>query len=82
MKNIANHRSLKNIISELYRKEINEEILHLEKLQIIIEKKRDNLTFLKRCRDSNIVQVFTVINHHLRNQWNNEAFLKCSAAPI
>ena len=65
-----------NLISYWYGVETLRELRRLEKLQIDKCKKISHLSFLKQCRDRNLVPTFAKISHPLKNNLNNLLFKK------
>ena len=57
--------SLKNIIKYLYGESILTKVNTFNKLRSFLVKKLSNLTFLKRCRDDNIIPKFLQLKDHL-----------------
>ena len=71
-------RSLATEIKSLYGRDIWQQIQLLEKLRVKIQRRVADLTFLKNCRDLNLIPTFAVINHRMRSKWNMKAFDKLS----
>ena len=65
-----------NLISYRYGAETLRELRRLEKLQIDKCKKIAHLSFLKQCRDTNVIPSFAKISHPLKNNHNNLLFKK------
>ena len=65
-----------NLISYWYGEETLRELTRLEKLQIDKCKNIAHLSFLKQCRDKNIIPTFARITHSLKNNHNNMLFKK------
>ena len=65
-----------NLISYRYGAETVRELRRLEKLQIDKCKKIAHLSFLKQCRDRNVIPTFAKISHPLKNNHNNLIFKK------
>ena len=65
-----------NLISNRYGTETLRNLRHLEKLWIDKYKKIAHLSFLKQCRDRNLIPTFAKISHPLKNNHNNLLFKK------
>jgi len=70
LNNDETRRNLKDKILTQYGREIVKEVRRFERNRWLLMKKKTELTFLKRCRDSSIIPTFAKINHSLRSQRN------------
>jgi hypothetical protein len=62
------HENINSQIISLYIREILDEIQVLEKLRVKIQRRVENLEFLKACKDKNILPKFACINHKIKNK--------------
>ena len=67
-----------NLIYNRYGAETLRDLRHLEKLHIDKCKKIAHLSFLKQCRDTNVIPTFAKISHPLKNNHKNMLFKKMS----
>ena len=47
-------------------------------MRLQVMRRKSDLTFLKRCRDADVMPIFTIINHRLRDKKNYYIFHKAN----
>jgi hypothetical protein len=70
------HVNIIDHICSLYKRETLDEIRLMEKLKVKIQRRIEDLEFLKNCIDKKVLQKFVCIEHKMRNKWNNTTFCK------
>jgi len=78
LQNQETRRSLKDKILTQYGRDILKEVRRFEWNRLLLVKKKTDLTFLNRCKDSTIVSTLVTDNHSLRSQHNNQIFIKAN----
>jgi len=78
--NTTDCRSLRTEILDLYGRDATDEVRQFEQMRLQLVRRKSDLTFLKRCRDAEVILVFARIEHRLRNKINNRIFHRASMA--